>query len=344
MTWIIRLVQTNLLPDSLVRLGVRAGLWHGARQRDRFGLEQQNAQQRALIARFRQSPIAIDPAAANRQHYEVPTELFELVLGKWLKYSCCYWPQGVTELDQAEEAMLRLTCERARLQDGMEVLDLGCGWGSLTLWIAEHYPYCHVLAISNSRSQVEFIQRQCAIRGLHTVEALVADVNELVLDRTFDRVLSIEMFEHMKNYERLMARIAALLEPNGLLFVHLFSHRTCTSEFDANDPNDWMAQTFFGGGTMPSDDLLLHFQRDLCLVDHWRLSGLHYARTLRAWLEKLDRQRDAVQRALDQAYGAERQGLWLANWRLFFLACEETWRFRGGNEYLISHYLFDKRS
>jgi cyclopropane-fatty-acyl-phospholipid synthase len=249
----------------------------------------------------------------------------------------------VETIDEAEEAMLQLTCERARLEDGMEVLDLGCGWGSLSLWIAERYPNCRVLAVSNSQPQIAHIEERCREWGLDNVEGLVADVNDLQVDRRFDRVMSIEMFEHMKNYERLMAKIASLLTPDGMLFVHMFSHREFAFEFKADDPDDWMAQTFFSGGTMPSDDLLLHFQRDLRLADHWRIGGMHYARTLRAWLEKLDRHQGEVREVLAETYGRDQETRRLVNWRLFFIACEETWGLRKGREYLVSHYLFEGR-
>jgi len=340
--WVIRLVETNMVPDRLIRLGIRTALAWGLKRRYRAGIEERNDHKRALIVRLRQSPIAMHPDAANRQHYEVPSKFFQLVLGKRLKYSGCCWSEGVRTLEEAEEAMLRLTCERAQLEDGMDVLDLGCGWGSLCLWMAEHYPNCRVVAVSNSRSQKEYIERQCRERGFENVEAIAADVSDLEIDGRFDRVISVEMFEHIKNYEHLMAKVASFLKSGGKLFVHIFSHREFAHEFDANNSDNWMAQTFFTGGTMPSDDLLLHFQRDLRLVDHWCLSGTHYAKTLRAWLTNLDRHQAEVRKVLAHAYGGDKETLWLVNWRLFFMACEETWKFNKGNEYLVSHYLFDR--
>jgi cyclopropane-fatty-acyl-phospholipid synthase len=340
--WYLRVVETGRVPDWLIGVVFRFHLAQTLERRYQVSLEERTAEKRALIAKLRQSPIAISTDDPNRQHYEVPTEFFQLVLGRWLKYSCCYWGDGVSTLDEAEEAMLTLTCERARLEDGMELLDLGCGWGSLSLWIGEHFPNCRVLAVSNSRTQQEYVQTQSRVRGLDNVAAITADVAQFDTDLRFDRVLSIEMFEHMKNYERLMAHIASWLKPSGMLFVHLFSHREFAYEFDAGNPTDWMAQNFFTGGTMPSDDLLLHFQRDLRLIDHWRMGGTHYTRTLRAWLHRLDSNTAQIRHIMAETYGPRNGNRWLVYWRLFFLVCAEVWNLGKGREYLVSHYLFEK--
>jgi cyclopropane-fatty-acyl-phospholipid synthase len=283
------------------------------------------------------------PEAANRQHYEVPAAFFVPVLGRRLKYSCAWWPPHVRTLDAAEEAMLALTCERAALQDGMEILELGCGWGSLTLWMAERFPGSRILAVSNSHSQRAFIDGRARERGLRNVTTLTCDMNDFESAERFDRVVSVEMFEHLRNYELLLGRIADWLRPNGRLFVHVFAHRYHAYPFEDKGRADWMARHFFTGGLMPSEDLLLHFQRDLVLEQRWRVSGTHYERTSNAWLENLDAHRAALLPVLAQAYGRGSEDLWLQRWRIFFLACAEMFGFRGGDEWGVAHYRFAPR-
>lgn len=341
--WYMKLLYTNLIPDFLLRGIVRRIARRKINSLERLPFAALEQQRRDLLDKLDRSPIAVHTKLPNIQHYEVPPAFFQLVLGKRLKYSCCCWPEDTTTLNKAEEAMLKLTCQRAELEDGMTVLDLGCGWGSLSLWIAERYPNCRVLAVSNSRDQIDFITARAEEQGFERLEGMVADVRDLELEERFDRVLSIEMFEHMKNYRRLMENISRMLNPGGRLFVHIFSHRQFAYEYEADDTANWMAQTFFTGGTMPSDDLLLHYQDHLALVDHWRISGQHYARTLRAWLDRMDRQEAEVREVLAEAYGPDQVQRWWINWRLFFLACEQTWACRGGREYIVSHYAFEKR-
>ena len=341
--WYMRLAETGRVPDWLVIAAVRAMLAYRRWRRERTPLADLDAERRAFLASLRASPVAVDTEAPNRQHYELPVEFFELILGKRLKYSCSYWRPETRTIHEAEEAMLRLTCQRARIEDGQEILDLGCGWGSFALWVAERYPNSRVWAVTNSRRQKAFIDAQCRRLWLDNVSTATMDVGELNLPRRFDRVVSIEMFEHMRNYDALMARIAQWLRPGGLLFVHLFSHAQVAHAFDAADKGDWMARNFFTGGTMPSDDLLLRFQRDLYLVDAWRVDGTHYAQTLNAWRRRLDANSQDVRRVLAHTYGPENERRWLVNWRLFFLACAGIWGFCGGREYLVSHYLFAPR-
>jgi cyclopropane-fatty-acyl-phospholipid synthase len=342
--WYMNILYTGLVPDWALRLVLKWITGSKIRQLARLPGSVQQARRQALVEKLESSPIAIVPHLPNVQHYEVPPAFFQLVLGKRLKYSCCLWPAPDTTLDEAEEEMLDLTCQRAELEDGMRVLDLGCGWGSLSLWIAENYPRCQVTAISNSRDQVAFINQQAVSLGYENLTARRVDANELAdadLGR-FERVLSIEMFEHMKNYRRLLDLIRGLLLPGGKLFVHHFSHRKFAYEYEEADAGNWMAQTFFTGGTMPSDDLLLHFLGDLRLDGHWQVGGEHYRRTLRAWLDKMDSQQEAVKKVLAATYGEENLRQWWVNWRLFFMACEMTWGYKGGREYIVSHYLFEK--
>lgn len=335
--------ERGWLPDVLLRFGIRKLLKERLRAEARGGCE---AQLERLYNAAEAGPggtLAVETDAANRQHYELPPAFFRRVLGPRMKYSGCLWRPGAEDLAAAEEAMLALTAERAALGEGQDVLDLGCGWGSLSLWLGEKFPTSRILAVSNARSQGEWIAGECRRRGLRNVEVAVANVNDFRPKRTFDRVVSVEMFEHVRNHRELLRRTAEWLRPDGVLLVHVFCHRNFAYPFEAEGEVDWMARHFFTGGFMPSDDLLLRFQEDLILERQWRVDGRHYQRTALAWLARFDASRQEIQDLFEEVYGAREARRWLGRWRLFFLACAELFGYRGGQEWWVAHYRFRRR-
>lgn len=339
------LLERDLLPDFVVRTGIRRLL----KQRLRDESKPTDAELRHHLDLYaedlRARPIAEQTRAANEQHYEVPAGFYKLCLGRRLKYSSGYFPAGVETLDEAEEAMLELYVDRAGLVDGQRVLDLGCGWGSLSLYLAERFPNSKITGVSNSGSQREHIEGQRRQRGLRNLSVITRDINELELPAaSFDRVVSIEMFEHMKNYEQLLSRISGWLADDGRLFVHIFTHHKLAYHFESQGPGDWMARHFFTGGQMPSHDLLGRFQNDLKLAGEWRVNGTHYQRTAELWLENMDNNREAIMELFAQTYGEANARKWWSYWRIFFMSCAELWGFRGGREWIVSHYLFLKPS
>ena len=343
MTWGVEAAERGWIPDPLIRSQIRRLCDQRAKQASRGNAEANQQSLQDFVQQLRQSPIALMPDKANQQHYEVPAEFFRHVLGPHRKYSCCLWADTAGSLEAAENAALAETCQRAELRDDQDILELGCGWGSLTLWMAEHYPQSRITAVSNSGSQRKSICDLARERGLHNISVITSDMNDFQTHQQFDRVVSVEMFEHMRNYEQLLARIAGWLKPDGRLFVHIFSHRELAYPFECDGDNDWMARHFFTGGIMPSDGLLLHFQRDLSLIDRWRWSGRHYEKTSNAWLANLDARRSQVLPILCRVYGERHATRWLHRWRLFFLACAELFAYGQGEEWGVSHYLFQRR-
>ncbi len=342
--WIYKLLETNLLPDAVIRWGIRNMLAQKVKEESKSSWEARQQAVMDFVAELKSSPIAIETEAANEQHYEVPSEFFDLVLGPRKKYSSAYWTESTRTLGEAEETMLALSCQRADLQDGQTILELGCGWGSLSLWMAEQYPNATIVGVSNSRSQKAFIDAQAKARGLNNLEILTANIVHFETDRQFDRVVSVEMFEHMKNYEKLLAKINRWLKPEGKLFVHIFTHPIFTYHYEDKDGTDWLTRYFFTGGTMPSNDLLLYFQKDLAIANQWIVNGTHYEKTANAWAENMYQHRPAVEKILAQTYGAENLTKWWVYWKVFFLACAELWGYKNGNEWMVSHYLFEKKA
>ncbi|QPF74514.1 class I SAM-dependent methyltransferase [Roseateles sp. DAIF2] len=339
----INWIEQGLVPDGAVRLGIRRLL------RQRLAeLRSGDAEAGARIAEefieaMQQAPLAPLPEKANEQHYELPAEFFAAVLGPQRKYSCCWWPEGVQTLGEAEAAALAETCVRAGLADGQRILELGCGWGSLSLWMAERLPHARITALSNSHSQRRFIESQAALRGLINLEVMTCDFNDFDTGERFDRVVSVEMFEHLRNWPRAFANIAGWLNTDGRFFLHVFAHREAPYAFEPRDASDWMSRHFFSGGMMPSDELALRCQDALRLRQRWRWDGRHYARTAAAWLARMDARREALMPLFAAVYGEADAALWWTRWRLFFLSVEELFAHASGQQWWVSHYLFEKR-
>lgn len=338
----ISLAEKRLVPDGLIRMGIRQLL--KKRLSDEFidDPERREIRYDRLLQDLKSSPIAIEAEAANDQHYEVPAEFFKYVLGENLKYSACYWDKNTEHLGQAEQQMLELYIKNAQIQQGQEILELGCGWGSLTLWMAERFPQSEITAVSNSNSQREHIELQLKLRGFDNVRVITCDVNQLSIDKNFDRIVSVEMFEHVRNYETLLRRISQWLKPDGKLFVHIFCHKFLAYPFEADGQDNWMGRYFFTGGLMPARDTLLHFQDHLTIERQWDYSGDHYRKTAEAWLLNLDEFKKPIASLFDKVYGAGQGQLWAQRWRMFFMACAELFGYEDGEQWMVAHYRFNK--
>jgi cyclopropane-fatty-acyl-phospholipid synthase len=335
----LRLVEKGLVPEVLLRQGIRSLLRRRLREQRAYSAQDPERALRNWVECMRGAPIALVPEKANEQHYEVPAAFFRLVLGPRLKYSSALYPRADTTLAEAEEAMLALTAGRAGLADGQDVLELGCGWGSLTLWMAQHFPHSRIVAVSNSRPQRLHIEGELERRGLLNVSVVTADMNTFTTSRKFDRVVSVEMFEHMRNWEKLLLRIGGWLRPGARLFLHVFAHRQYAYPFEARDESDWMSRHFFSGGMMPSHGMVDRLETPFESVGRWAVPGTHYARTSEDWLANLEAQRESVLALFESTYGAGKAELWFQRWRVFFLSFAELFAFDGGSEWFVSHEL-----
>ncbi|KAL0904014.1 hypothetical protein M5K25_026083 [Dendrobium thyrsiflorum] len=336
-------LERNLLPDAVVRRLTRVLLAARLRQ----GYLSSAYLQLSQLIRFKNAledlPIAMETDKAKSQHYELPTSFFKLVLGKNLKYSCCYFEESTSTLEDAEVAMFDLYCERAQVEDGQSILDLGCGWGSLSLYLAKKYKNCKITGICNSKTQKAYIDEQCRELQLWNVDIIVADISKHEMDASFDRIISIEMFEHMKNYKALLNKISKWMKPESLLFVHHFCHKTFAYHFEDVNDDDWITRYFFSGGTMPSSNLLLYFQDDVSVVNHWLISGIHYSRTSEEWLKRMDKQSDVIRPIMESTYGKDSARKWTAYWRTFFISVAELFAYNSGDEWMVANFLFKKK-
>lgn len=339
----IHAVERGWLPDPLTRWGIRRLCRTRLAESVRADSESAQILAEAFLAGMRAAPVALLPERANAQHYEVPAAFFEAVLGPRRKYSCAHWGDGVSTLAEAEASALELTCQHAGLADGQDILELGCGWGSLTLWMAERFPRARITAVSNSTSQRAFIEARAAERGFANVQVLTADMNDFQAGARYDRVVSVEMFEHLRNWPAMLSRIAGWLNPGGQFFMHVFCHRDAAYLFEDRGEDDWMSRNFFSGGMMPSAHLPARCQDDLVLVRQWQWDGRHYQRTANAWLAAMDARRETVWPILVATYGAGEAGLWWQRWRLFFLAVAETFGYGGGQVWGVVHVLYRTR-
>ena len=344
LTKLIKLAERGLIPDFLIRNGIKQLCTARLKMEKKLGQEMIEEKNQSWIKTLKNSPVALVPEKANEQHYEVPPSFFEYVLGPHMKYSSGFWPKENMNLENSEKEMLSLSCKRAEIQDGQSILELGCGWGSLTLYIAKKYPNSSITAVSNSADQKDFITKLCQNNSISNISVITSDMNSFSIDKQFDRIMSIEMFEHMRNYKKLLRLLSGFLHDDGKLFVHIFSHRYLTYPFEDNGPGDWMAREFFSGGMMPSHNLLLYFQNDLKIEESWRLSGSHYQKTSKQWLKRMDENQEKIIEVFSETYGNDYAHVWFQRWRIFFMSCEILFGYDNGDEWGLSHYRFKKQN
>jgi cyclopropane-fatty-acyl-phospholipid synthase len=337
-----KMISKGFVPDFILRKGINSLL--KKRLTDEYGdkFDVTESRRHKIVQELMESPVAIETDKANDQHYMVPPEFFLNSLGSHLKYSCGHWDRAKT-LDDAELEMLELTIKRAGIQDGDKILELGHGWGAITLFMAKKFPNSSITAVSNSKFQGDFILDRARERGLTNIKINTADVANLQLSDKYDRVISVEMFEHMRNYKELLKRISSWLSVNGTLFVHIFVHKEISYKFDVVDETDWMSKYFFSGGIMPSEHLLYYFKDDMQVDQHWRINGTHYGKTARGWLDKMDSNKQAIMQIFESHYPKGESKKWFNYWRIFFMSCEELWNYNKGSEWFVGHYLLKKR-
>lgn len=338
----INLVEQGYVPDTIIRAGIKRLLNDRLTEIHADNIEALTALKNSFVESMRQSPIAMLPEKANEQHYEVPAHFYDLVLGIHGKYSCCFWDENSLTLNQAEKSALELTCSHAQLNDGHKILELGCGWGSLTLWMAEHYPQSKITAVSNSHSQKNYIDAQAKELSLSNIEVITCDMNDFDTDKQFDRVVSVEMFEHMRNWGMLFSKVGTWLKDDGKFFMHVFANRQSAYAFEVKESSDWMSEYFFSGGMMPSDDLPLYFQQDLAIETSWAWDGKHYEKTSNAWLENMDNNKAEILKLFNDTYGEDNAQVWWVRWRIFFMSCAELFGFEDGQQWHVMHYTFNK--
>ena len=341
--WYNTLLKNDIVPDFMIRMKIRSLLRERLKEQKELHGDTVADRIKAFVQELSEEPVAVNTEDANEQHYEVPTEFYKYALGPNLKYSCAWYEDGAQTLEEAEQQMLQITCDRAELKNGQDVLELGCGWGSLSLFMAAKYPKSNFTVVSNSSTQKEHIDSKAAERRLTNLHVLTADMNVFDINKKFDRVVSVEMFEHMRNYKVLMKKISNWLKDDGKLFVHIFTHKEYAYKYEVKDDTDWMSKYFFTGGIMPSNDLLFYFDEDMVKEKQWLVNGVNYSKTAEAWLTNMDKYKEHILPILVDTYGKENALLWFAYWRIFFMSCSELWKFNNGEEWMISHYLFKKR-